>query len=173
MAGCEPAPRCRLSWSRSADTNVYFDSSALVELLVLGEADSDLAIDLFRAADRRSTSVIAYAECRAAVVAAARNRRLKPSDARKAVAALDDVWPAIDRLAVSEDIVHRAGELAERRALRGFDAIHLASALAQAPDAALACWDEQLSRAARAEGLGLALEFPSPSRGGPGGGRRT
>ena len=123
---------------------------------MLGEADAEVATELFRRADRRSTSVIAYAECRAAVAAAARTRRLKASDARKAVAALDEVWPAIDRLVVSEDIVHRAGELAERRALRGFDAIHLASALAQAPDAVLACWDQHLSQAARAEGLGLA-----------------
>jgi len=64
----------------------------------------------------------------------------------------------MDRLAVSEQIVHHAGELAERRALRGFDAIHLASVLALAPDASLACWDQQLSQAARAEGLGLVRE---------------
>ena len=136
--------------------NVYFDSSALVKLLVLGEADSDVAIELFRKADRRSTSVIAYAECRAAVAAAARSRRLTGPEARKAVAALNEVWPALDRLAVSEEVVHRAGELADRRALRGFDAIHLASALAQAPEATLVCWDDQLARAARAEGIGLA-----------------
>ena len=148
-------PRCRTSWWRSVGTNVYFDSSALVKLLVVGEADAEIAAELFRQADRRSTSMIAYAECRAAVAAAARSRRLKTADARKAVAALDDVWPAIDRLAVSEDIVHRAGELAEREALRGFDAIHLASALALSPDAALACWDQQLSQAALAEGLSL------------------
>ena len=77
-----------------------------------------MAIELFRKADRRPTSVIAYAECRAAVAAAARSQRLTRSEARKAVAALNDVWPALDRLAVSEEIVHRAGELAERRALR-------------------------------------------------------
>jgi predicted nucleic acid-binding protein len=125
-------------------------------VLVLGKADSHIAIELFRKADRRSTSVIAYAECRAAIAAAARSRRLTGSEARKAVAALNDVWSSLDRLSVSEEIVHRAGELAERRALRGFDAIHLASALAQTPEAALACWDDQLARAARAEGIGLA-----------------
>ena len=122
---------------------------------MLGEAHSDVAFELFRTADRRSTSVIAYAECRAAVAAAARSRRLTGSEARKAVAALNDVWPSLDRLAVSEEIVHRAGELAERRALRGFDAIHLASALAQAPEASLACWDDQLAKAARAEGVAI------------------
>ena len=147
-----------MSWSRNAGTNVYFDSSALVKLLVLGEVGSDVAVELFLAADRRSTSVIAYAECRAAVAAAARSRRITASDRRKAVAALDEVWPSIDRLAVTEQIVHHAGELADRRALRGFDAIHLASALAQAPDVSLACWDDQLTQAARAEGLGLARQ---------------
>jgi predicted nucleic acid-binding protein len=115
-----------------------------------------VAIELFRKADRRSTSVIAYAECRAAVVAAARSRRLTGSEARKAVAALNDVWSSLDRLSVSEEIVHRAGQLAERRALRGLDAINLASALAQAPEATLACWDDHLARAARAEGISLA-----------------
>lgn len=145
-----------MSLSRSGGANVYFDSSALVKLLVLGEAHSELAAELFRVADRRSTSIVTYAECRAAVAASVRSRRLAPSDARKAVTALEEIWPALDRLAVSEGIVRSAGALAERRALRGFDAIHLASALAQAPDVVLAAWDDQLSRAARAEGLSLA-----------------
>src|SRR5260370_5161606 len=147
---------CRTSWSRSDGTNVYFDSSALVKLLVLGEPESDLAAELFREADRRSTSVIAYAECRAALAAAMRARRLKAADTRKAVITLDEVWQTLDRHTVSDEIVHHAGELAERRALRGFEAIHLASALAQTPDTALACWDKELSRAAHAEGLALA-----------------
>jgi predicted nucleic acid-binding protein len=85
-----------------------------------------------------------------------RARRLKAADTRKAVITLDEVWQTLDRHIVSEEIVHHAGQLAERRALRGFDAIHLASALAQRPDAAFACWDQELSRAARAEGLALA-----------------
>jgi predicted nucleic acid-binding protein len=110
-----------MSWSRSVGTNVYFDSSALVKLLVFGEVDSDLAIELFRLGRSPFHINDCYAECRAAVAAAARSRRLTGSEARKAVTALNDVRPALDRLAVSEEIVPRAGELAERRALRGFD----------------------------------------------------
>ena len=100
--------------------------------------------------------MIAYAECRAAVAAAGRSRRINSAEARKAVATLDDIWQALDRHAISERVVHHAGDLAEQRALRGFDAIHLASALLLTPDIALACWDDELSKAARAEGLNLA-----------------
>jgi predicted nucleic acid-binding protein len=72
------------------------------------------------------------------------------------VATLNELWEMLDRHLVSEDIVRHAGELAERRALRGFDAIHLASAITLLPEIALACWDQQLSKAARSEGVLLA-----------------
>ena len=51
----------------------------------------------------------------------------------------------------------RAGELAERRALRGFDAIHLASALEveqlTGSTPSFACFDDRLREAASAERL--------------------
>jgi predicted nucleic acid-binding protein len=81
---------------------------------------------------------------------------LSRSDAGKARRVLDAIWPAFDRLSVSEKVVYDAGDLADRRSLRGFDAIHLASALLQAPGIAVATWDERLSDAAEAEGLTLA-----------------
>ena len=87
-----------------------------------------------------------------------RRRQITAREVRKGVDALQEVWTSFDRLAVSEAIVRHAGDLAERRALRGFDAIHLASALAQAPEVVMACWDEQLARAARAEGLPVVPE---------------
>lgn len=48
---------------------------------------------------------------------------------REAVEALDEDWETLDKPEVSEDLVREAGDLAEEHALRGFDAIHLASAL--------------------------------------------
>src|SRR5260370_35352328 len=109
---------CRTSWSRSDGTNVYFDSSALVKLLVLGEPESDLAAELFREADRRSTSVRAYAECRAALAAAMRARRLKPADTRKAVITPDEVWQTLDRNTDHYRVVQAAAQLAEPRGIR-------------------------------------------------------
>ena len=122
-------------------------------MLVLDEPDSAVASQVFQLADRRSTSVITYAECRAAIAAAERRRRFKASDARKAVSTLDDLWETLDRVAVTEAIVHQAGDLADRLGLRGLDSIHLASTIALMPDVALACWDKQLTEAAAAEGI--------------------
>ena len=57
---------------------------------------------------------------------------------------------------MTDEVVRHAGDLAERHALRGYDAVHLASALAAAADdAVLVTWDDDLGRAARAEGLAI------------------
>ena len=58
---------------------------------------------------------------------------------------------------LSAKVAGRAGDLAERRGLRGFDAIHLASALeveeltGLMPD--FCCYDVRLREAASGEGL--------------------
>ena len=57
----------------------------------------------------------------------------------------------------SAKVAKRAGDLAERRALRGFDAIHLASALEveelTSAVPSFCCFDDRLREAAAAEGL--------------------
>jgi uncharacterized protein len=58
---------------------------------------------------------------------------------------------------VDEALAQRAGELADERALRGYDAVHLASALALGPgDTILVTWDRDLSNAAAGAGLAVA-----------------
>jgi uncharacterized protein len=52
-----------------------------------------------------------------------------PEKHREAVEALDEDWETLDMPEVSEDLVREAGDVAEEHALRGFDAIHLASSL--------------------------------------------
>jgi hypothetical protein len=58
---------------------------------------------------------------------------------------------------LSARVARRAGDLAERRSLRGFDAIHLASALelerVTGSEAMFLCFDERPSVAAAAGGL--------------------
>ncbi len=75
------------------------------------------------------------------------------SQAELAVAKLDELWLSIDRVPVSDSLVHYAGDLAARHGLRGFDSIHLASVLEIGPNVILASWDRDLLRAAQAEGL--------------------
>jgi uncharacterized protein len=53
-------------------------------------------------------------------------------------------------------LTREAGELAEELGLRGYDAVHLASALALATDTTFVTWDEKLRRAAASSGCSLA-----------------
>jgi len=56
-------------------------------------------------------------------------------------------------IALDERLARDAGDLAQRYALRGYDAVHLASALGvEDPQALLATWDRDLSRAAEMTG---------------------
>lgn len=53
-------------------------------------------------------------------------------------------------------LTRQAGDLAEDLALRGYDAVHLASALALGDDTTLVTWDEDLKRAAAQSGCAVA-----------------
>lgn len=57
---------------------------------------------------------------------------------------------------VDGQLARQAGELTEEFGLRGYDAVHLASALALGPETTLVTWDRNLARAAMSSGLGVA-----------------
>ena len=106
---------------------LYLDTSALVKLY-LDEEGSGTVHEAVEAVGSVATSTVTYAEARAAF---ARRRRVGDLDGEGAgslARALDRDWPTYVRLAVSNLVAYRAGEMAGRYALRGFDAIHLASA---------------------------------------------
>jgi len=134
---------------------VYLDTSALVKLYVEEEGSARVR-KAVNSAEESITSVVAYAESRAALARARRERMLTPQSHRAAVAAFDADWGALAIVRLEEELARRAGALAEKHALPGFDAIHLASALASisgVEGAAFACFDERLGKAARREGL--------------------
>jgi predicted nucleic acid-binding protein len=79
-------------------------------------------------AERVATSTVAYAEACAALARKEREGVLDREQRLRTVAALDGEWRGFVRISVSNLVAYRAGEMAERYALRGFDAIHLASA---------------------------------------------
>lgn len=81
------------------------------------------------AAEAVATSVVAYAEARAALARKLREGVFSDEAHREAVEALDEDWEAFEKTEVPERLAHEAGDLAGEHALRGFDAIHLASAL--------------------------------------------
>jgi len=131
---------------------VYFDASALIKLVV-DEAGTDLAVELWDGCDAALASRLAYPEVCAALAAAERNHDLSAADLDVAQATWDEYWRAVRPVELTRPVEHRAGELARRHGLRGADAVHLASALAIDDDIVIAVWDRRLHRAALAEGL--------------------
>ncbi|MGO8958927.1 MAG: type II toxin-antitoxin system VapC family toxin [Streptosporangiaceae bacterium] len=135
---------------------VYFDASAFVKLLV-EEAGSDLAAELWDGCDAAMSSRLAYPEVQAALAAAARNRDLAAEDHDAAEQTWNDYWAATRPVEVTAAVEQHAGRLARDRALRGADAVHLASALAISdPDLVIAVWDRRLHAGATAAGLRVA-----------------
>ena len=66
-----------------------------------------------------------------------------------ALAEFEDLQPDLALVGVDEPLARRAGALAEERGLRGYDAVHLATALTLGEDAvALVTWDGDLAEAA-------------------------
>ena len=131
---------------------MYLDTSALVKLYVREEEGYDVVREAVEEAERVATSTVAYAEARAALARKARESDLDEEGHRRAVGALDDEWHRYDRLVVSNLVSYRAGVLAQRYALRGFDAIHLASAarlLERFQDLRFLAFDDRLKEAAR------------------------
>lgn len=107
---------------------LYLDTSALVKLYALEEG-RDLVEQAVDEATVPTTSSVAYAEARASLARKHREGVFSDDELREAVAALDVDWRTFETLAVTENVARLAGGLAERHSLRGFDAIHLASAI--------------------------------------------
>jgi uncharacterized protein len=141
---------------------VYFDTSAIVPI-VIEEPSSPAASRLWDVADRVVSSRLIYAEGRAALAMARRVERVSERQLRTAVEDFELLHQQLDIVEVTESLVREAGALAEQFALRGYDAVHLASAqLVHDPDMVLAAGDTDLLGAARALGIAVAI-LQSPS----------
>jgi uncharacterized protein len=114
-------------------------------------------VELWDRADLLISSQLVYPEARAALAAAARASRIDQPTHVNAVAALEDLYAQLRIIAIDEPLARQAGELATQRALRGYDAVHLACALhVEGDDVLLATWDKALNAAARATGRLIA-----------------
>ena len=135
---------------------VYFDSSAFVKLLV-EEPGSVLGAELWDGCDPAVSSRLAYPEVRAALAAAGRNHDLDESDLETAEQAWEEYWGSTRPVELTATVAGHAGQLARRYALRGADAVHLASALIlEDPELLFAVWDRRLHGGARETRLQVA-----------------
>lgn len=136
--------------------NVYFETSALVKLF-LEEPGADEARDLWDDADLVTVALIAYPEARSALAAAARSGRISAAELDEVKVKLDRRWAQIQVVDLDQPIAFSAGDVAEHFSLRGYDGVHLATALSLQDDSLLvATWDGELAQACLEAGLPVA-----------------
>jgi predicted nucleic acid-binding protein len=83
--------------------------------------------------------------------------RLGEDEHRDALALFERLYGELITVGVDHELAARAGEHAESLGLRGYDAVHLATALELGdPEVILVTWDRDLGRAGERVGLGVA-----------------
>ena len=136
---------------------LYLDTSALAKLYI-EEDDRNNVVAAIEASDLAMTSTIAYVETRSALARKLREGVLDVDRHQRAVTDLNEDWPTFAHLDVTEPLTFLAGELTRAYALRGYDAVHLATALGFAEDFAemeFLSFDKKLNNAARLAGLSV------------------
>lgn len=106
------------------------------------------------------TTAVAHVEARSALARMRKGNRISPAQLRRALEALDALWQTLYVHAVTDKVIQAAGQAALNHALRAYDAIHLAGALAfaEGEEIAFACWDRELSEAAGKHSFALIPE---------------
>jgi predicted nucleic acid-binding protein len=107
---------------------IYLDTSALVKRFV-AEAASDRVRRLIVTEASVATSKIAYAEIYSGLTTKWRENDLSKSDYALACRQFETDWEAYVRVDLDDEILLIARDLIQRHPLRGFDAVHLASAV--------------------------------------------
>lgn len=134
---------------------LYLDASALVKLYV-EEAGTPVVVGRIQHAEAVATALVTYAEARAALARHRREGALSAAELRRTVRELDREWGTYNVIDLTDLLVRSAGALAERHALRGYDAVQLAAALdlrASGATVEFCAFDTRLNHAARRERL--------------------
>ncbi len=137
----------------------YFDTSAFVPLLI-DEPGSEACRRLWEGADLVVSTRALYAEVAAALARAERNGRVAPDEMGEVLPALDEHWREMRKVDVSERVVRTAAAHAREFGLRGYDAVHCASARLLADDEVVAASGDR-SLVAAWQALGLRTFDPN------------
>jgi predicted nucleic acid-binding protein len=122
--------------------------------LYVQESGSDEVRQLVGQAAVVATAMVAYPETRAALARLRRDGTLTAAKLAAAKREFESDWPSYLTLDVSAALAQEAGDFAERYALRGFDAVHLASfaevtRAAEDTETRFSSFDDRLNKAAR------------------------
>ncbi len=140
---------------------VYFDTSALIKKY-FHESFTNRIIELWKKSDDRVTSAVTFAELLATTQRKAREQPLLDEVINELIRQIKMDWETFIRVEVNTTLNKEVERLTAKYSLRGFDAIHLASAtlIQKSINESLifACFDKSLFSAAKAEGLKLFPE---------------
>jgi predicted nucleic acid-binding protein len=135
---------------------LYLDTSALLKRY-FKEPYSDEIISRWKGATEIVTSSVAYAETMASFYRKKREVGLSDKVIKKIVNSFRMDWKSFIRVELTDDLNEYIDKAVGSHPLRGFDAIHLASALTVhemlPEDFLFACFDRRLTHAAQVEGL--------------------
>jgi len=134
----------------------YLDTSALIKRFV-DERGTPVVQAILARGGPFGTANIAYAEVYAGLARRHRERDLSPAAYAEACRHFEHDWQGCLRVDLSGSILDIARQLIQRHPLKGFDAIHLASAhrlhTELGEPITFVAADDRLLRAAEAEGL--------------------
>lgn len=135
---------------------LYLDTSAIVKKY-FKEPGSSEVVSRWKEALEIVTSSIAYAETMAAIYRKEREINVNRAIFESILDSFHEDWRSLIRVEVTDDLNKSIHALLIKYPLRGFDVIHLASALSireKLPESfVLACFDRRLCQAAQTEGL--------------------
>lgn len=130
----------------------YFDTSAIMALMLRVRSGHETAQSVWQDADEVTTVHLAPVEVRAALTSERGGGRLRPPRFGQAKALWARMWQEMAVVFADEELVTAAAQGAERFRLRGYDAIHLVAASRSGCDLFL-CSDAKLLDAARGSSL--------------------
>ncbi len=141
---------------------LYLDTSALLKKYFKEDGSTDVT-SLWKGSKAIVTSCVTYAETRASIFRKKREARDIDEDIFKTVLNAFQVdWESFIRVDVNDALNDTIDRLVAIHPLRGFDAIHLASALVVhetiEEDFIFACYDRRLIKAAKEEGLNVTFQ---------------
>ena len=135
---------------------IYLDTSALVKKYFKEIGSNDL-ISKWKEAESIVTSSVAYAETMAAFYRKKREVNINENLFETVIQSFHNDWESFIHTEVNDDLNEMIDKMVAFYPLRGFDAIHLASALIVdetiKKDFLFVCFDQRLSTAAQSEGL--------------------
>jgi len=107
---------------------IYLDTSALLKRYIQ-EAGSEEVRKLLEEADEIATGVITRVETASVIARLVRSQAITAEEGKQVWNEFCEDWEILTRLHVTPQSIERAASLAWRYALRGYDALRLASAL--------------------------------------------